>query len=248
MNCAAIPAHLLESQLFGHRKGAFTGADADHEGFFQQADSGTLFLDEVGELSLECQAKLLRVLETKRFTPLGGKGEIAVNVRFLAATHRPLEEQIKETRFRQDLYFRLNVVEIVVPPLRDHPEDIPALVDYFLDQLAIRCRRHVQLTPAALERLQNYSWPGNIRQLQYTLESAIVLAESDTIDCRDLRLRDEAVAQSPVSLNLQDLESWAIHEALRRTGNQVKEAARLLGIARSTLYSKAEKYGLKLDQ
>ena len=248
INCAAIPTNLMESQLFGHKKGAFTGADADHEGFFQQADGGTLFLDEIGELSLECQAKLLRVLEGQPFTPLGGKAEIVVDVRFRAATNRRLEDEVKAKRFREDLYYRLRVIEIFIPPLREHPEDIPLLVEHFLDRLTAKCRRRLRITPAALARLQACPWPGNVRQLQYVLESAAVLAEGDVIDAGDLRLHGEPAAANPPCLNLQELERWAIMEALRRTGNNVKEAAGLLGIARSTFYSKAEKYGLKLDQ
>src|SRR5439155_3707336 len=166
VNCAAIAPTLLEAELFGYRKGAFSGADRDYPGMFQQADDGTLFLDEVGDLSADCQAKLLRVIETKRFKPLVTTTEVKTDVRVIAATNRDLDKDVKAGRFRSDLYFRLKVVTIPVPPLRDHAEDVPALVNYFLPKLAAECRKQVTVTPAALKKLQGYSWPGNVRQLR----------------------------------------------------------------------------------
>jgi two-component system, NtrC family, response regulator HydG len=244
MNCAAIPVQLLESQLFGHKKGAFTDAKADQEGFFSRADGGTLFLDEVGELPMECQAKLLRVLEGHSFTPLGETDETYVDVRFLAATNRDLEKEVREGRFRSDLYYRLNVVEIPVPSLREHAADIPLLAERFLDRLRVEYGRKVRLAPEALEYMAKYSWPGNVRQLRHMLESATALAEADVINVADLRLDGKDSAATLPSLKIEELERLAVIEALRRTGNQVTEAAQLLGMARSTVYQKAKQFGI----
>jgi Nif-specific regulatory protein len=243
LNCAAIAAGLMEAELFGHVKGAFTGATSDRDGLFQLADEGTLFLDEIGEMSLDCQAKLLRVIEGRGFRPVGGSREIRTDVRIIAATHRDLERLVAEGKFRPDLYFRLCVVRIEVPPLREHVEDIPALVDYFLGKLAGECGRQIRLTQAALARLKQYSWPGNVRQLRAVLENVVVMSESDVIDSGDLLLPSgPAVADLPPSLNLEEVESWAIRKALHQTGNNNVQAARLLGIARDTLASKRKKY------
>ena len=188
VNCAAIAPTLLEAELFGYKKGAFSGADRDHPGLFQQADEGTLFLDEVGELSLECQAKLLRVIEGKAFRPVGATGDMKVDVRIVAATHRDLEKDVKGGRFRQDLLFRLKVIQIRVPPLREHPEDIPELAAFFLAKVSGECRRNFKLTTAAMRKLQAYAWPGNVRQLRAAIESAAVMCETDTIDADSIPL------------------------------------------------------------
>jgi Nif-specific regulatory protein len=249
VNCAAIAPSLLESELFGHRKGAFSGADRDHPGLFQQADEGTLFLDEVGELSLECQAKLLRVLEGKGFRPVGATSEIKVDVRILAATHRDLEREVQAKRFRQDLFFRLQGIQIRVPPLREHGEDIPELVEYFLCKLASEWGRPVKITSTALRRLQSYAWPGNVRQLRSLLESAVALSEKETLEPEDLMLPTGSLsAVEPLSLNLEELEAWAIRQALRRTGNNVSKSAALLGVVRDTLASKIKKYGIAREE
>jgi DNA-binding NtrC family response regulator/pSer/pThr/pTyr-binding forkhead associated (FHA) protein len=247
VNCAAIAPSLVEAELFGYSKHAFTGADRDHPGLFEQADEGTLFLDEVGELSLDCQAKLLRVIEAKSFRPVGATAEVRVDVRILAATNRDLESEVKAGRFREDLYFRLRVIHIPVPPLREHAEDLPALVRHFLDKLAVECRHLVQLTPAALARLQAYAWPGNVRQLRAVLESAVVMSESNTLDAADLPLPAATSAQQPPTLNLEELEAWAIRQALRQTGGNITQAAKLLGVVRDTLASKMKKYGVSRD-
>ncbi len=188
VNCAAIAPTLLEAELFGYKKGAFSGADRDHPGLFQQADEGTLFLDEVGELSLECQAKLLRVIEGKAFRPVGGTSDIKADVRIVAATHRDLEKDVKAGRFRQDLLFRLKVIPIRVPPLREHPEDVPELAEFFLAKVSGECRRKFRLTQAAMRKLQAHPWPGNVRQLRAAIESAAVMSEGDTIDADALPL------------------------------------------------------------
>ncbi len=242
LNCAAIAPTLLEAELFGHVKGAFTGATSDRAGLFQQADEGTLFLDEIGELSLDCQAKLLRVIEGKGFRPVGGTSEVRTDVRIVAATHRDLQAQVREEKFRKDLFFRLCVVQIQVPPLRSHAEDIPALVDYFLARLAVECGKQVRLTGTALRRLQDYSWPGNVRQLRAVLENAVVMSDGDTIDAGDLLLPAPAFAEDhPASLNLEEVEAWAIRKALRQAGSNLA-AARLLGVSRDTLRAKRKKY------
>jgi Nif-specific regulatory protein len=252
LNCAAIAPTLIEAELFGYRKGAFTGADRDHPGLFQQADEGTLFLDEIGELPLDVQAKLLRVIEGKGFRPVGAIAEVRVDVRIIAATHRDLTKEVRESRFREDLNFRLQVIPIRVPPLRDHAEDILSLVEFFLGRLATECRRKVKLTETALRRLQSYSWPGNVRQLRSVLECSVALSDRDTLDAGDLRLPDDAsggrssdAASSPSSLDLEELETWAIHQALQRTGGNITQAAKILGCVRDTLASKIKKKGIE---
>jgi Nif-specific regulatory protein len=244
VNCAAISPTLLESELFGHSKGAFTNADCNHPGLFQQADEGTLFLDEVGELSLECQAKLLRVLETKSFRPVGGTAEVKVNVRTIAATNRNLEQEVEDGRFRGDLFYRLQGIQIQVLPLREHIEDLGELVDFFLKKLALEWGRTVRLTEAALQRLREYSWPGNVRQLRSVLENAVGSGEKDILGPEDLALTAGRSANEPPCLNLEQLECWAIRKALRQTGGNISQAARVLGIVRDTLSSKMRKYGI----
>jgi Nif-specific regulatory protein len=243
----------LEAELFGYKKGAFSGADRDHPGVFEQADEGTLFLDEVGELSLECQAKLLRVIEGKAFRPVGGTRDVRVDVRVIAATHRDLEADVKAGRFRQDLLFRLKVITLRVPPLRDHAEDVPELARFFLERLSVQCRRAFKLTPAAMRRLQAFSWPGNVRQLRAVLESAAVMSESDLIDADALPLGhagdDPLAAEAldsdmPTSLDIEEIETWAIRRALRQTQGNVSQAARVLGISRDTLHTKLKKKGI----
>jgi Nif-specific regulatory protein len=248
VNCAAIAASMMEGELFGHCKGAFTGADRDRDGLFKQADEGTLFLDEVGELSLDCQAKLLRVIETKRFRPVGGNKEVQVDVRIIAATNRDLAAEVRAGRFREDLFYRLQVISIPVPPLREHAEDIPILVEYFLARLAVDSRRALKLTPAALARLQTYTWPGNVRQLRLLLESLVHMSDHDVIDADDLLLPTGLSSQQPPSLNLEELEVWAIRQALRQTAGNQTQAAKLLGIVRDTLSSKIKKYGIGKDE
>jgi Nif-specific regulatory protein len=254
VNCAAIAPTLLEAELFGYRKGAFSGADRDHPGMFEQADEGTLFLDEVGELTLECQAKLLRVIEGKPFRPVGGTQDVKVDVRVVAATHRDLEKEVKAGKFRQDLFFRLRVIPIVVPPLRDHAEDIPELARFFIQRLSLMCHRPLKLTPAAIRRLQSYPWPGNVRQLRAVLESAAVMCESDSIDAADLPLgtvsSDSGAANNdqPPSLDIDELETWAIRRALRQTGGNVSRAAQILGMSRDTLHTKLKKKAIDREE
>ncbi|HJZ55660.1 MAG TPA: sigma 54-interacting transcriptional regulator [Gemmataceae bacterium] len=256
VNCAAIAPTLLEAELFGYRKGAFSGADRDHPGLFQQADEGTLFLDEVGELSAECQAKLLRVIEGKSFRPVGATQDVKVDVRIIAATHRDLEKEVKAGRFRQDLCFRLKVIQIRVPPLREHPEDIPELAGFFLARVSAECRRNFKLSPTAMRKLQAYNWPGNVRQLRAVLESAAVMSETDTLDADALPLSGMSeitptpsgiMAEAPPSLDMDEIETWAIRRALKQTGGNVSHAAKLLGMSRDTLHTKIKKKGIDRD-
>jgi two-component system response regulator HydG len=245
VNCAAIPRDLMESQLFGHRKGAFTGADSDHSGWFQQADTGTLFLDEVGELTAEGQAKLLRVLEGHPFLPVGAQREIQVDVRLIAATNRDLREFVQDGRFREDLYYRLMVFELYIPPLRERGEDVPRLVDYFFSHFRRQHGRpNLKFSAESLTKLHAYQWPGNVRQLRNVIDSAVVMAEGDEILPEDLGLRD-VVSGGLESLRIDYWERKLIQEALKRTEGNIPAAAVLLGIGRATLYRKVDEYSLK---
>lgn len=245
VNCAAIPADLIESQLFGHRRGAFTGADRDHTGYFQQADLGTLFLDEVGELSLEAQAKLLRVLEGHPFQPVGATDEVKVDVRVVAATNQDLQTYVREKKFREDLYYRLSVFELHLPALRDRDEDIGRLIDFFLDHYRKQHGRlSLGLSTKARRKMLDYRWPGNVRQLRNVIDSAVVMADGKEIEPDDLALRD-AGSDTLDTLEIDQWEKKLIIEALSRTGNHVPEAAKLLGIGRATLYRKIEQYHIQ---
>jgi Nif-specific regulatory protein len=247
LNCAAIAPTLIEAELFGYRKGAFTGADRDHPGLFQQADEGTLFLDEVGELPLDCQAKLLRVIEGKGFRPVGGIAEVRADVRIVAATNRDLEREVRDGKFREDLYFRLRVIPIQVAPLRDRPDDIPILAEYFLAKLSQDLHHPVRLSADATRHLQEYSWPGNVRQLRSVLECSLALSDKEVLDAEDLRLPRSAPANQPPTLNLEELEAWAIEQALRRTGGNVTQAAKLLGVVRDTLTNRMKQKGIRRE-
>ena len=245
VNCAAIPADLMESQLFGHKSGAFTGADRDHQGYFQQADQGTLFLDEVGELTLEGQAKLLRILEGHPFLPVGATEEVNVDVRVVAATNQDLQDYVREKKFREDLFYRLTVFELYVPALRERGDDISLLIDYFLDHYRHQHGRpNLVLAEDAQKKMVRYRWPGNVRQLRNVIDSAVVLADSETIQPSDLALRDSGGPDLD-TLQIDLWEKKLIVEALRRTSDNVPEAAKLLGIGRATLYRKIEQYKIQ---
>lgn len=245
VNCAAIPAELMESQLFGHKKGAFTGADKDHAGWFQQAHTGTIFLDEVGELTLEGQAKLLRILEGHPFMPVGDNKEITVDVRLIAATNRDLREYVRDKKFREDLYYRLSVFELDVPPLRERGADIEVLLNHFLNHFRIQHGRpSLQLSPAGRKKILEYDWPGNVRQLRNVIDSSVVLAAGSMIEPGDLSLRDMG-SDRIESLRLDVWEERLIREALQRTDNNIVEATKLLGVSRATLYRKLEQYSIQ---
>ncbi len=247
VNCAAIPAELIESHLFGHKKGAFTGADKDHVGWFQQADNGTLFLDEIGELTLEGQAKLLRVLESHPFLPVGSNREVRVDVRVIAATNRDLKDLVRNKRFREDLFYRLSVFELWIPPLREREGDIELLVDSFLEHFKrVRGRNRLELSDLARKKLLNYSWPGNVRQLRNVIDSAVVMAANESISPLDLGLHD--IDESPIeSLKIDEWEKRLILEAMKKSKGNIPLAAEFLGISRATLYRKFETHGIPRD-
>ena len=245
VNCAAIPHDLIESQLFGHKKGSFTGADNDHEGWFQQAHTGTLFLDEIGELTLEGQAKLLRILEGHPFLPVGATEQVLVDVRVIAATNRDLAEFVREKKFREDLFYRLSVFELVVPPLRERGEDIELLVNHFLDHFRIQHGRSgLELSDEARDRLLDYQWPGNVRQLRNVIDSAVVMADDPAIVADDLGLRDTGLSRLD-TLRIDEWEKRLIKKALHRTSGSVPEAAKLLGVSRATAYRKITEYEIE---
>lgn len=244
VNCAAIPSDLIESQLFGHKKGSFTGADRDHIGWFQQAHSGTLFLDEIGELTLEGQAKLLRILEGHPFLPVGSTEEVLVDVRVLAATNRDLSEFVREKKFREDLFYRLSVFELLVPPLRDRGEDVEGLIDHFFDHFRVQHgRANLEMSDAARAHLVDYVWPGNVRQLRNVIDSAVVMADDPRIELDDLGLRDAGLSRLE-TLRIDEWERRLIRKAIERTGGNVPEAAKLLGVSRATAYRKITEYGI----
>ena len=245
LNCAALNESLLESELFGHEKGAFTGADRRREGRFVEADGGTLFLDEIGDISPLMQVRLLRAIQEREVQRVGSNQTLAVDVRLIAATHRNLAEEVSAGRFRQDLYYRLNVVTIDMPPLRQRREDIPLLAQHFLKRYAERNRKTVQgFTPQAMDLLIHYPWPGNIRELENAVERAVVLLTGNYISERELPL---AIAGTPLPSGgsenaliqpLVEVEKEVILAALEKTGGNKTEAARQLGITRKTLLAK----------
>jgi Nif-specific regulatory protein len=244
VNCAAIPHDLIESQLFGHRKGAFTGADSDHIGWFRQAHTGTLFLDEIGELTLEGQAKLLRILEGHPFLPVGATTEVLVDVRVIAATNRDLAEFVREGRFREDLFYRLSVFELLVPPLRDRGEDLVILINHFLDHFRKQHGRStLGMREEAMDCLQAYPWPGNVRQLRNVIDSAVVMADDPEIVADDLGLRDAGTSRLD-TLVISEWERRLISMALEKTDGNVPAASQMLGISRATAYRKIAEYNI----
>jgi DNA-binding NtrC family response regulator len=252
INCAGLSETLLDSQLFGHRRGAFTGAVSDHDGVFRAADGGTLFLDEVSEIPLSLQAKFLRAIQEREVTPLGASLPVAVDVRLIAATNGDLEAEVRAGRFRTDLFYRLNVVHIALPPLAARGEDVPALVAHFVAHYSAEYGvAPKRVTAEAVERLGAYHWPGNVRELQNVIERAFALSAADTITVEDLppavRGPRVPVEPGPPADGVQTLaqaERHAIAAALRQSDGNKNEAARLLGIDRQRLYRKIEKYRL----
>jgi len=250
MNCAAISEGLLESELFGHEKGSFTGALRRREGSFKQADSGTLFLDEVSEMSLAMQVKLLRVLQEKEFTRVGGEEVIRVDVRIIAATNKDLPALVREGGFREDLYCRLNVINLSVPPLRERREDIPLLAGHFLKMFSEKNGKPVKgYTPQAMDKLIRHPWPGNVREMMNTIESAVVLSSSTYLregDIPDFReeLATAVPPEAPDDLSLDEMERSTILKTLESVRGNKSEAARKLGITRATLHKKLKKYGV----
>ena len=259
VNCAAIPEHLLEAELFGHEKGAFTGAVGRSEGRFGRADGGTLFLDEIGDMGLVLQAKILRAVEEGEIERVGGQESVPVDVRIVAATNRPLQEMVDSGDFRPDLFFRLAVVQLVLPPLRERPQDLEELALHFAARFAARYGRPVQrLGQDAMDRLREHSWPGNVRELRNVMDRAVLLSRGTTLGVRDLEpggLQAPVLDPStggpgdnpllpPVEAPLRQVEAWHIARVLERTGGHMGETAQILGIHRNTLTSKVREYGL----
>jgi two-component system response regulator HydG len=255
INCAAITETLLESELFGHEKGAFTGADRRKEGRFYQAHGGSLFLDEVSEMPLTMQVKLLRVLQEREFTRVGGEKVIKVDVRVIAATNKNLQELKTQGLFREDLYYRLNVVSLEIPPLRERRDDIPLLAQHFLKIFSTKNRKEINgLTPSAMDRLIRYEWPGNVRELMNAIERGVVLARTQYLDDSDFTIIQSSSQQSSETLHvfeekdsnmsLELVEKTTILRTLESTAGNKSEAARRLGITRKTLHKKLKKYGV----
>jgi len=250
VNCGALPEALLESELFGHEKGAFTGAIRQKAGRFEDAHKGTIFLDEIGEVPPSLQVKLLQVIEEKTFTRVGGNAPVSVDARIVAATNRPLEDMVRERAFREDLFFRLNVFPITLPPLRERPGDVSRLAAHFLRKQGASADK---LTPDAARSLAAYAFPGNVRELENTLERALILAGADLIEPEHLsfarpdQVRENAwVPEIPEDgLSLEALERELIVRSLERAHGNKSRAARLLGLTRRTLYSRMEKHGLR---
>ncbi len=257
VNCAAIPDDLLESELFGHEKGAFTGAIRQQKGKFEQAGGGTLFLDEIGEMGLRIQPKVLRAIENGDIQRLGGNDYINVDVRIIAATNRDLKAAVQRKEFREDLFFRVNVINIHVPPLRERKEDIPLLADYFLKELCLtRKRAPMQLTPEAIAKLVGYSWPGNVRELRNLMEKIAVLSGSESISCEETERylseshlaqvsMDDSPGEATLSQIIKQQEKEAIEAKLSASRWDYERSARELGISRSTLFSKIKEHGIK---
>ena len=250
VSCAALPESLLESELFGHEKGSFTGAYAQKKGRFEFASGGTLFLDEVGEMSANIQVHLLRVLEEKEFTRVGGNQPIKVDVRVVSATNKDLKQAVASGEFREDLYYRLNVVTIELPPLRERKEDIPLLAEHFLNDFALENQKRITgFSPEATESLLAYDWPGNVRELENAIERAVILAKDSIITVAELPQENMSLGRSrSVGKNLKEMEKSHIMDVLSETGGNYSEAARVLGITRMTLYNKVKEYGLNVKR
>ena len=257
VNCGALPESLIESELFGHEKGAFTGASARRIGRFEEADGGTLFLDEIGELTMPVQVKLLRFLQEREFQRVGGNTNIRADVRIISATNRDLEGMVKEGTFREDLFYRLNVVVMSIPPLRERREDIPALIDHFLKRFAAENGKDiVGISSEARDLLMKYDYPGNVRELENIIERAVVIARNEVLSLEDLPFREEAMAASSgggmpeegdgrLRSAMEQLERQMIKEAMEKTGDHQTRAAEMLGLSERMLRYKLKKYGLK---
>lgn len=255
VDCGSLAETLLESELFGHVRGAFTGAITSKKGLFEEADDGTCFLDEVGDISLSMQSKLLRVLQEHEIKRVGGRETIKIDVRIVAATNKNLEELVEEGKFREDLFYRLNVVSFQLPPLRERAEDIPLLADHFLRKYAVENNKPIsRISPEAMDNLIRYRWPGNVRELENVIERAVALSQHTVILPEDLprRLREEPsrayISTLPSQIPLSELEKLYIQKVLEETGGNKKKAADILGIDRRTLYRMAARYGLSIKR
>lgn len=256
INCAALPENLIESELFGHEKGAFTGAITMRRGRFELADKGTIFLDEIGDLPIQTQVKLLRVLQEREFERVGSEKSIRVNVRIIAATSRNLEELVNLRKFREDLYYRLNVVPIFIPPLRERREDIPLLIEHFLNKFNKKYRKRVSLPKDVLKTLINYDWPGNVRELENTMERLVVMSTGGNITASDLPLniREQSIkrrytvqVKTALPSTIEEIEKTKIIDAMQKTGWIQAKAARLLGITPRQIGYKIKKYNIQIN-
>ena len=248
VSCAALPESLLESELFGHEKGSFTGAHAQRKGKFEVANRGSLFLDEIGEMSANIQVHMLRVLEEREFTRVGGDELIKVDVRVISATNKDMKKAVADSQFREDLYYRLNVVSIELPPLRERKEDIPLLAEHFLNKFAVENQKEIiDFSPGATDFLLKYEWPGNVRELENAVERAVILANNSYIEARDMPQENVPMtSSSSVEKSLRESEKKCILAILKETRGNFSEAARTLGISRATLYNKIKAYGLNV--
>ena len=245
VDAGAITETLFESELFGHVKGAFTDAHADHVGKFEQANGGTLFLDEIGNIPLHLQAKLLRVLQNRTVTRVGSEKQIAIDIRLICATNMDLEKMVHEGKFREDLYYRINTMQLHLPPLRDRADDILPLAEIFLKKYAEKYHRPVEtLSEEAAQRLTSHGWSGNIRELQNVIEKAVILSEGKTLQVKDLSMNTTAKASSGVRQTLDEAEEKTIRDTMARCNGNLSLVAKELGISRPTLYSKLKKYGI----
>lgn len=246
VDMGAIPETLFESELFGHKKGAFTGAVADRAGRFQLAQGGTLFLDEIGNMSPSAQSKLLQALQTLQITPVGSDRSVQIDTRVICATNQPLREMIAQGRFREDLLYRINTVELHIPPLRERGDDIDLLTDHFLAMYARKYRKNAfRLLPETRQLLRRYTWPGNVRELQHTLERAVILCEDEIISPSDFQFPQLAAGQTAITLNLDDNEKRLITEALEKYRGNISKAAQALGLTRAALYRRMEKHQIE---
>jgi DNA-binding NtrC family response regulator len=251
INCAALPRELIESELFGSVKGAFTGAHTDREGLFRQAEGGSLFLDEISEMPIDTQSKLLRVLQDQEVRPVGGKVTYKTNCRLVAATNRKPEEAIKDGKLREDLFYRISAISVYLPPLRERREDIMPLANAFLKKFASQANRPIKgYSPSAIERLTSFDWPGNVRQLQNEVQRAVLLSEGEEVDATDLSISKARTigdeAQDTNFTLLEGVERNAIVQMLKETGGNKLETAKRLGIGRQTLYNKIKAYGIDI--
>jgi two-component system response regulator AtoC len=250
ITCSALPEQLLESELFGHERGAFTDARQQKRGLFETADGGTLFLDEIGEMTLALQSKLLRFLEEKAFKRVGGLSDVRVDVRVIAATNRDLDEEVKAGKFREDLFYRLQVMPIMLPPLRARHGDVPLLAAYFIDRFNTEFRKKVRgLSPAATQMLEQYGWPGNVRELRNAIERAMLLTDGDRLEASDLTTLTRTVSPvqfklPPEGVNIEEVERVLLVQALERSKGNQTQAAQLLGINRDQVRYRIEKFGL----
>ena len=244
VDIGTIPESLFESELFGHVKGAFTDAKQDRVGRFELASGGTLFLDEIGNLPLTLQSKLLSVLQNRVITPVGSNKQVAMDIRLICATNSDMKEMIASERFREDLLYRINTVEITVPPLRDRQDDIPLLLDHFVEIYNRKYKKTLKTDAEVIKRLKRYHWPGNVREFQHAIERAIILCSGDLITSEDFHFPDERENLNKNLTSLSEIERKAITEALKKNSGNISKAAKDLGLGRTTLYRKIEKYGL----